>query len=134
MFKKRKTEDNEIITPLSRKSNIIILNKDKTYTSIVKRHIPAVFQYKGKYHKLNPNEFYIGRKRNLIIYDSEGLNPITYKSTELDENYQILLSSKVLKDWIGDIKNDFMLLLLVAGANLMIGGIIVAIVGHIRLW
>lgn len=134
MFKKRKTEDNEIITPLSRKSNIIILNKDKTYTSIVKRHIPTVFQYKGKSHKLNPNEFYIGRKRNLIIYDSEGLNPITYKSNDLDENYQILLSSKVLKDWIGDIKNDFMLYLLILGAGLMMGGIIVATIGHIRLW
>jgi hypothetical protein len=61
------------------------------------------------------------------------LNPITYKSNDLDENYQILLSSKVLKDWIGDIKNDFMLYLLILGAGLMMGGIIVATIGHIRL-
>ncbi len=61
-------------------------------------------------------------------------NPsVKFESTPEDTQFQILLHIKGLKDIFGIVKQDFTMILMVAGASFLMGVILMAAVGHIRL-
>lgn len=126
-------KDNKFVFALKRKTNVIILNSDKTYNTYVKKRLPTMFKLKDNYHRIATSEIFTGKKRNLIIYQNQALMPITYQSNKDDDVYQILLHSKVAKDWLNEIKQDFMLNFMMIGVGALIGAVITAITLKARL-
>lgn len=126
-------KENKFNFTLKRKTNVIVLNSDKTYNSYVKKHIPTTFKLKDNYHRITTSEIFTGKKRNMIIYQNQSLMPITYNSEKDDDVYQVLLHSKVAKDWLNEIKQDFMLNFMMIGVGALIGAVITAITLKARL-
>lgn len=60
-------------------------------------------------------------------------NTVKFESSPYDTQFQILLHTKGLKDMLGDVKENFMAMLMMLGAGLLLGVIIMAVAGHIRL-
>ncbi len=120
-------KENKFNFNLKRKTNVIVLNSDKTYNVYVRKKIPTMFKLKDNYHRITTSEIFTGKRRNMIIYQNEALLPITYKSDKDDDIYQVLLHSKVAKDWLYEIKQDFMLNFMMVGIGALLGAVITAI-------
>lgn len=124
---------NKIRFFLKRKTSVIVLNPDKTFDITTKKQIPHFFKYKDNYHLVRANEIYTGKKKNIIIYSQPDILPLTAEHNPNDEVYQILLHTKITKDWLNEVKEDFTMYLAMIGVGVLIGAMITAIVLKAKL-